>query len=93
MTKALKSTVAAAVFGLALSAQAESYVLGVEGMTCPSCASSVTKKLSKLTNTKVTNVDIGGQKVSIDCKGTPNLPLIKEKVSQLGFEVVSVTTL
>lgn len=59
----------------------------IENLKCGGCAATIKKGLSSLENVTDVNVDVEKSIVSITSE-TNNLPLIKEKLSKLGYPEV-----
>lgn len=64
-------------------------ILQVKGMHCASCASVITKKLSKLPSIHTVSVNYGNEKVSVDFdEQKTSIKEMNEEVGKLGYEFV-----
>ena len=82
------------LFGLSQSALA-SMKVKVNGMVCSFCAQGIEKSLLKLDETKAVMVDLKNKVVIVEAKEgkTLNEKLIKEEITDSGYDVVSVETI
>jgi copper chaperone CopZ len=67
----------------------------VNGMVCSFCAQGIEKSLLKMDETKAVLVDLKNKVVLIEAKDgkTLNEKLIKEEITDSGYDVVSVETI
>jgi copper chaperone CopZ len=67
----------------------------VNGMVCSFCAQGIEKSLLKLDETKAVMVDLKNKVVVVEAKEgkTLNEKLIKEEITDSGYDVVSVETI
>lgn len=85
-----------AIFLLGLSQAAlASMKVTVNGMVCSFCAQGIEKSLLKLDETKAVLVDLKNKVVIVEAKDgkTLNEKLIKEEITDSGYDVVSVETI
>jgi mercuric ion binding protein len=85
---------AIALLGLSQVALASTKVT-VNGMVCSFCAQGIEKSLTKLDETKAVFVDLKNKVVVVEAKEgkTLNEKLIKEEITDSGYDVVSVETI
>ena len=67
----------------------------VNGMVCSFCAQGIEKSLLKLDETKAVMVDLKNKVVVVEAKEgkTLNEKLIKEEITDSGYDVVSIETI
>lgn len=64
-------------------------ILQVKGMHCASCASVITKKLSKLPSIRTVSVNYGNEKVSVDFdEQKTSIKEMNEEIGKLGYEFI-----
>jgi copper chaperone CopZ len=81
---------------LALSQAAlASMKITVNGMVCSFCAQGIEKNILKLDETKAVLVDLKNKVVIVEAKEgkTLNEKLIKEEITDSGYDVVSIETI
>lgn len=85
---------AIALLGLSQVAVASTKVT-VNGMVCSFCAQGIEKSLLKLNETKAVLVDLKNKFVIVEAKEgkTLNEKLIKEEITDSGYDVVSIETI
>lgn len=62
-------------------------ILNVEGMVCTGCEKRVENALKEIKNVKEVNANHENNKVIIKMEDEANINEIKERISELGFEV------
>ena len=62
-------------------------ILNVEGMVCTGCEKRVENSLKEIKNVKEVNANHENNKVIIKMEDEANINEIKERISELGFEV------
>ena len=66
----------------------EVQVLDVEGMSCQHCVNSITKAVGALEGVATVTVDLKGKKVTVGYDpGVVTLPVIKETITEQGYDV------
>jgi mercuric ion binding protein len=82
---------AVSLFGFSQAALASMKVT-VNGMVCSFCAQGIEKSLLKLDETKAVLVDLKNKVVIVEAKDgkTLNEKLIKEEITDSGYDVVSI---
>ena len=78
----------------AAPASAVSTELGVEGMTCSHCVSSVTEELSQLAGVKNVDIDLvvgGVSRVTVGSETTLDADQIAAAIDEAGYELVDLS--
>lgn len=64
-------------------------IIKVDGMHCDKCVSRVKKCLESIDNIRIVDVILENKEVVIEYDNNIDLNLIKEKIDDLGFEVIN----
>ena len=65
-------------------------IIQIKGMDCASCASNITRSVSKIPGVKNANVSLIAKKGYIECEDNVKEDDLKKAVKRAGYEVQSV---
>ncbi len=60
--------------------------IAIKGMSCPHCVASTTKALEEITG--ISNVKVNLEKAEASYDGDVKLEVVKQAITQIGFEVL-----
>ena len=65
-------------------------IINIEGMHCASCASNLTKSLSKIKGVQVENVNVIAKKAFIEAEDNVTDEQLRKAVKDVGFKIISI---